>query len=43
MLCGAPARPPRAMLITAAALKWRVPESDITTSQGKVIAKMAGR
>ncbi|HTV77418.1 MAG TPA: molybdopterin cofactor-binding domain-containing protein [Steroidobacteraceae bacterium] len=29
----------RAMLITAAALKWRVPESDISTSQGKVIAK----
>jgi isoquinoline 1-oxidoreductase beta subunit len=29
----------RAMLITAAALKWRIPESDITTSQGKVIAK----
>jgi isoquinoline 1-oxidoreductase subunit beta len=29
----------RAMLITAAALKWRVPESDLTTSQGKVLAK----
>jgi isoquinoline 1-oxidoreductase beta subunit len=29
----------RAMLITAAALKWRIPESDITTSQGKVLAK----
>jgi isoquinoline 1-oxidoreductase subunit beta len=29
----------RAMLITAAALTWKVPESDITTSAGKVIAK----
>jgi isoquinoline 1-oxidoreductase beta subunit len=29
----------RAMLITAAALKWRIPASEITTSQGKVIAK----
>jgi len=29
----------RAMLITAAALEWKVPESDITTSQGKVLAK----
>jgi isoquinoline 1-oxidoreductase beta subunit len=29
----------RAMLISAAALTWRVPESEITTSAGKVIAK----
>ena len=29
----------RAMLITAAALEWKVPESDITTSEGKVLAK----
>jgi isoquinoline 1-oxidoreductase beta subunit len=29
----------RAMLITAAALTWRIPESDITTSAGKVMAK----
>ncbi|HEV2702185.1 MAG TPA: molybdopterin cofactor-binding domain-containing protein [Steroidobacteraceae bacterium] len=29
----------RAMLISAAALTWRVPESDITTSAGKVMAK----
>ncbi len=29
----------RAMLVTAAALKWKVPESDITTSAGKVMAK----
>jgi isoquinoline 1-oxidoreductase subunit beta len=29
----------RAMLITAAALKWRIPEADISTSEGKVIAK----
>ncbi|HTC52948.1 MAG TPA: molybdopterin cofactor-binding domain-containing protein [Steroidobacteraceae bacterium] len=29
----------RAMLITAAALTWRVPEADITASGGKVIAK----
>jgi isoquinoline 1-oxidoreductase subunit beta len=29
----------RAMLITAAALTWKVPESEITTSAGKVIAK----
>lgn len=29
----------RAMLITAAALTWKVPEADITTSSGKVIAK----
>ena len=29
----------RAMLITAAALRWKVPESDLTTSEGKVIAK----
>jgi isoquinoline 1-oxidoreductase beta subunit len=29
----------RAMLITAAALTWRVPESEITASNGKVYAK----
>jgi isoquinoline 1-oxidoreductase beta subunit len=29
----------RAMLITAAALTWRVPESEITASNGKVFAK----
>src|SRR6201999_2105153 len=29
----------RAMLITAAALTWKVPESDITASNGKVFAK----
>ncbi len=29
----------RAMLISAAALTWKVPESDITTSAGKVLAK----
>ena len=29
----------RAMLITAAALTWKVPESELTTSAGKVIAK----
>ena len=29
----------RAMLITAAALTWRVPEAELTTSAGKVIAK----
>jgi isoquinoline 1-oxidoreductase subunit beta len=29
----------RAMLISAAAIRWRIPVSDISTSQGKVIAK----
>ena len=29
----------RAMLITAAALRWKIPESDISTSQGKLFAQ----
>src|SRR4029079_10448048 len=33
----------RAMLVAAAARTWKVPESELTTSKGKVLHKKTGR